>query len=424
VATLGPAAVSAARRQLDLPPAAKVVDAAHLPAADVDRLLAVCDRATPLGLRDRAVLLLLARLGLCAGDIRALAIGDVDWQQASVRVAGRSRTHVRLPLTQEVGDALVDYLTRGRPPAETDRVFLRVLAPWRPLTVSAVSRVVDRAMARAGVTAPCRGAHVLRQSAATEMLRQGATLDQIGAVLRHRYMDSFQMKVPAYLLRSFTAFAEARGETHVRTTSAIAWAALAPSERQRANRLGTVRIFAQFAKAEDPDHEIPPDRVFAPRRVRYAPFILSEAQLKELLQRAARLPPPQSLRPWTYCTLFSLLAVTGLRISEALALTLDDVTADGLVIRKTKFRKSRLVPLHPSAAAGLTRYLDRRGVHGEFQNAEEVGDSCTGEHLRDMRAQVATFTVRISQTERLDVEERQIGQSHPRMRSLPGPSSS
>ncbi len=183
----------------------------------------------------------------------------------------------------------------------------------------------------------------------------------IDRYLTRRRATGFQMKVPAYLLRSFTAFAEARGETHVRTTSAIAWAARAPSERQRANRLGTVRVFAQFAKAEDPDHEIPPDRVFAPRRGRYAPFILSEAQLKELLQRAARLPPPQSLRPWTYCTLFSLLAVTGLRISEALALTLDDVTADGLVIRKTKFRKSRLVPLHPSAAAGLTRYLDRRG---------------------------------------------------------------
>jgi integrase/recombinase XerD len=183
----------------------------------------------------------------------------------------------------------------------------------------------------------------------------------IDRYLTLRRATGFQMKVPAYLLRSFTAFAEARGETHVRTTSAIAWAALAPSELQRANRLGTVRVFAQFAKAEDPDHEIPPDRVFAPRRVRYAPFILSEAQLKELLQRAARLPPPQSLRPWTYCTLFSLLAVTGLRISEALALTLDDVTADGLVIRKTKFRKSRLVPLHLSAAAGLTRYLDRRG---------------------------------------------------------------
>ncbi len=86
----------------------------------------------------------------------------------------------------------------------------------------------------------------------------------IDRYLTLRRATGFQMKVPAYLLRSFTAFAEARGETHVRSTSAIAWAALAPSELQRANRLGTVRVFAQFAKAEDPDHEIPPDRVFGP----------------------------------------------------------------------------------------------------------------------------------------------------------------
>ncbi len=178
-----------------------------------------------------------------------------------------------------------------------------------------------------------------------------------------RRATGFQMKVQGYLLHSFAAFAAARGETHVRATSAIAWSALAPSELQRANRLGMVRVFARFARAEDPDHEIPPHHVFAPRRARYVPFIFSDGQLKELLQRAARLPPPGSLRPWTYCTLFSLLAVTGLRISEALALTLDDVTADGLVIRETKFRKHRLVPLHPSADAGLARYLDRRG-HG------------------------------------------------------------
>ena len=162
----------------------------YLPAQDVNRILAACDHSTPVGLRDRAVLLLLARLGLRAGDVRALAMGDLDWQQASVRVAGKSRTHVRLPLTQEVGDALVDYLMRGRPPAESDRVFVRMLAPWRPLTISAVSGLVARAIARAGVTAPFRGAHVLRHSAATEMLRQGATLDHIGAVLRHKYMDT------------------------------------------------------------------------------------------------------------------------------------------------------------------------------------------------------------------------------------------
>jgi site-specific recombinase XerD len=136
------------------------------------------------------VLLLLARLALRAGDIRALAMSDLDWQQASVRVAGRSRTHVRLPLTQEVADALMRYLTRGRPPADTDRVFVRMVAPWRPLGMAAVSGLVARAIARAGVTTRFRGAHVLRHSAATEMLRQGATLDHIGAVLRHQYMDT------------------------------------------------------------------------------------------------------------------------------------------------------------------------------------------------------------------------------------------
>lgn len=162
----------------------------YLPAADVDRILRACDQSTPVGLRDRAVLLLLARLALRAGDIRALAMGDLDWQRASVRVAGKSRTHVRLPLTQEVGDALVDYLARGRPPADIDRVFVRMVAPWRPLGMAAVSALVARAIGRAGVTTPFRGAHVLRHSAATEMLRQGATLDHIGAVLRHRYMDT------------------------------------------------------------------------------------------------------------------------------------------------------------------------------------------------------------------------------------------
>jgi len=162
----------------------------YLPAADVNRIVAACVPSTPVGLRDRAVVLLLARLALRAGDIRALRLGDLDWQQSSVCVAGKSRTHVRLPLTQEVGDALVDYLRRGRPPADTDRVFVRMVAPWGPLAIASVSALVARAIARAGVTAPCRGAHVLRHSAATEMLRQGATLDQIGAVLRHRYMDT------------------------------------------------------------------------------------------------------------------------------------------------------------------------------------------------------------------------------------------
>lgn len=158
----------------------------YLAATDVNRIVAACDAATPIGLRDRSVILLLARLGLRAGDIVGMELADIDWQQASVRVSGKSRDEVSLPLTQEVGEALWAYLERGRPPSAATRLFLRMEAPWKPLKVSSVSALVQRAICRAKVDSPSHGAHVLRHSAATEMLRQGATLQQIGVVLRHR----------------------------------------------------------------------------------------------------------------------------------------------------------------------------------------------------------------------------------------------
>lgn len=184
----------------------------------------------------------------------------------------------------------------------------------------------------------------------------------VDSYLALRRATGFLMKVQEYLLRDFASFAESRRETHIRSRTAIEWAGQAPSEGQRANRLSMVRVFARFARAEDPRHEVPPERMFSAPRVRYTPFIFTATQLRELLVSATKLAPLNSIRPWTYCTLFSLLAVTGLRISEALNLRLSDVTPDGLQIRETKFRKSRLVPLHPSATAGLDRYLERRGV--------------------------------------------------------------
>jgi integrase/recombinase XerD len=162
----------------------------YLPAADIERIIKACTRDTPVGLRDRAMVLLLARLGLRAGDIVKMDLGDIDWTHASVRVSGKSRDEVKLPLTQEVGETVLEFLRSGRPPVHDTRLFVRMLAPWRPLQVSSVSAIVARAIARAGIEAPFRGAHLLRHSAATEMLRQGATLQQIGAVLRHRYLDT------------------------------------------------------------------------------------------------------------------------------------------------------------------------------------------------------------------------------------------
>jgi integrase/recombinase XerD len=162
----------------------------YIDASQVERLIATCDRTTPTGLRDRAILLLLARLGLRAGDILSLRLGDLDWQQATLSVRGKGRRETRLPLPQDAGDAVLAYLERARRGVGCDRVFFMLNAPIRPLTSSGVvSNIVRSAIRKAEIDAPTKGASLLRHSAATAMLRGGATLDMVGAVLRHRSPD-------------------------------------------------------------------------------------------------------------------------------------------------------------------------------------------------------------------------------------------
>lgn len=162
---------------------------------DVERLVACCDPTTPVGKRDRAILLLLARLGLRAGDIVQMRLEDIDWKGAWVQVSGKSRHQTRLPLTQEVGQAIAAYLQAGRPAAPTDALFLRARAPLRALgSHCAVSMIVASAFRRAGVKRPGRGAaHLLRHSIASSMLRQGASLQEISALLRHRSIETTQI---------------------------------------------------------------------------------------------------------------------------------------------------------------------------------------------------------------------------------------
>jgi site-specific recombinase XerD len=160
----------------------------------VERLIASCDQASAVEWRDRAILLLLARFGLRAGDIVHLRLSDIDWKGAWIHVCGKSRRHTRLPLTQEVGDAIVTYLKKGRPRTNTDRLFVRCNAPFYAFSSSAVSHIVDKAFRRAGVARPSRGAaHLLRHSLATSMLRQGASLEDIAPVLRHRSIETTQI---------------------------------------------------------------------------------------------------------------------------------------------------------------------------------------------------------------------------------------
>jgi site-specific recombinase XerD len=164
----------------------------YLEAADVERTIAACDHGTAHGRRDRAILLLLARLGLRAGDIVAMRLHDLDWEVGSLRVSGKGRKEVLLPLPTDAGRAVLEYLVHGRPTTDLEQVFLCVNAPLRPFATSAsVSDIVRFALKRAGITnPPSRGAHLLRHSAATMMLRAGASLDAIATVLRHQSRET------------------------------------------------------------------------------------------------------------------------------------------------------------------------------------------------------------------------------------------
>jgi site-specific recombinase XerD len=155
----------------------------YLVAEDVERAIAACDGERRL--RDRAVVLLLARLGLRAGEVANLNITDIDWKNGRLAVCGKSKRPEWLPLTQEVGDAIIAYLERVRPRVRTPRLFLTDAAPLRPLTRNTVKCIVKRTLIRAGIESAHKGAHVLRHSAATAMLRHGVSLPGVCAVLRH-----------------------------------------------------------------------------------------------------------------------------------------------------------------------------------------------------------------------------------------------
>jgi len=154
-----------------------------VPPGQVAALLASCDRQTAAGRRDFAVLMLLSRLGLRAGEVVAMQLGDIDWRAGTVAVRGKGRREEKMPLPPDAGEALAGYLQHARPAAATRSVFLRSRAPLRGLTAQGVSDIVARAASRAGL--PRVGAHRLRHSAATAMLRAGASLAEVGQVLRH-----------------------------------------------------------------------------------------------------------------------------------------------------------------------------------------------------------------------------------------------
>jgi site-specific recombinase XerD len=159
----------------------------HLPASDVEQLLRACDGSSATGRRDHAILLLLARLGVRASEVLTLELDDLHWRAGEIIIRGKGLVRDRLPLLPDVGKAVALYLRKDRPPGSSRRVFLCRRAPHRGLGhPSTVSTIVARALTRAGLAPATRGAHLLRHSLATAMVRRGASLAEIGQVLRHR----------------------------------------------------------------------------------------------------------------------------------------------------------------------------------------------------------------------------------------------
>lgn len=186
----------------------------------------------------------------------------------------------------------------------------------------------------------------------------------VARYLEVRRVGGFALREPERHLADFAAFATSRDETVVRSSTAIEWAAQAGSIRQRQERLRSLVLFARYMHSEDPRHEIPPAGVFTCPRNKPLPHIYTSDEAQRLVSAAAHLAPEGSNRGATMSTLLALLFATGLRISEALALRLGDFLDGSLLIRQTKFRKTRLVPLHTTAVTGLSEYIEkwRRGA--------------------------------------------------------------
>ena len=167
-------------------------------------LLKSCDQTTILGQRNYTILLILARLGLRAGEVVNMRLDDIDWEAGEFIVHGKGNQQDRLPIPYDVGKSLAKYLRYGRPRCSSRQVFIRTKAPIRGFANSSrISTIVMQALKHAGINSTCKGAHLLRHSLATNMLRRGASFNEIGEILRHKLMNTTEIyaKVDLQALR-------------------------------------------------------------------------------------------------------------------------------------------------------------------------------------------------------------------------------
>jgi len=180
----------------------------YLSVAQVQKALDSCDRATAMGRRDYAILMMLAKLGLRADEVTTLALDDIDWRAGEMLIRAKGRQRARMPIPPDVGAAIVAYLRNGRPKSSCRRLFVREPAPHVGFaTSSTITLIAKTALDRAGIEGCAhRGAHIFRHSLATELLRSGATLSEIGQLLRHESHDTTRIyaKVDTEALRTLS----------------------------------------------------------------------------------------------------------------------------------------------------------------------------------------------------------------------------
>ena len=190
----------------------------------------------------------------------------------------------------------------------------------------------------------------------------------VESYLSVRRTMGFALHSEGTLLQSFAKHSDAAGKSHICTETAIQWAGVAGTVHTRARRLGQVIRLARYLRAEDQRHEIPPAVFGCEKGPRPVPYIFASETVRALVQAAFELGRRNPFRGQTYGTFFGLLACTGLRVSEAIKLRFDDLTPDGLTVRCSKFRKSRLVPLHDTARIAIDRYLRKRRPFAPFED--------------------------------------------------------
>src|SRR6266699_2721605 len=343
-----------------------------LKAAETERLLAGCDRGTAIGLRDYAILSLLARLGLRGAEAAGLQLGDIDWRAGEITVTGKGSRSERLPLPAPAGDAVRCPCRHGlclRPGRDG-------AAGIAPLSARAGDRdAAGRGVAARGRAGPpppvdavdvglCQGRPGRAAAAGLALAGERAGVSGLRAraeeYLVMRRALGFKLETWGPRLMSFIAFCEERGAATVTTDLAVQWATTpargGDHEAYQARRLDVVRIFARHLQALDPAAEVPPGDVLDRRQCRVQPYLYSPQEVTALMAAARTLRP--AFRAVTWRTLVGLLAVTGMRQGEACRLTRDDVDldAEAITILDSKFGKSRMVFLHPTTAAALRAY--------------------------------------------------------------------